>query len=181
MPALNVIVQIALLSKGETALDADKRLALGMDELVSRKFGLDTEFLRAYVTRVVLFTGMRSYMSQHLLPSTESFATVRARVRELVGMKFAVNIQGRLGFKGLAARVADVRPFAGMSASMILSRSLGCERFAAQIAHKIFQLRVHVLQVPGKSAGIAKLLAAYVTSEWPLVLMNPHVTQIRIL
>lgn len=63
VPALNVIVQIALLSKGETALDADKRFALGMDELVSRKFGFDTEFLRAYVTRVVLFAGMRSYMS----------------------------------------------------------------------------------------------------------------------
>lgn len=175
MPAFNVIVQIALLSEGETALDADKRLALGMDELVSCKFGLDSEFLRAHVARMVLLAGMRSYMSQHFLSSAEPFATIRARVRELVSMKFAVDIEGRLGFEGLAARIADVRPFAGMSASMILSCSFGRERFATQIAHKVLQFCVHILQVPGESAGIAKLLAAYVTSERSLIFMNPHV------
>lgn len=178
MPALNVIVQVALLSKSETTLDADERLALGVDELVSRKFGLDSEFLRAHVARVILLASMRSYMSQHLLPSAEPFATIRARVRELVGVKFTVDIEGRLGLEGLATRIADVRPFAGMSAPMILSRGLGRERFTAQIAHKVLQFRVHVLQVSGQSAGIAELLAAYVTSERSLVLVDPHVAQI---
>lgn len=181
MPALNVIVQVALLSKSKTALDADERLVLGVDELVSCQFGLDSEFLCAYVARVILLARMRSYVSQHLLPSTEPFSTIRAHVRELVGVKFAVDIEGCLGFEGLAARVADVWPFAGMSAPMILSRSLRRERFTAQIAHKVLQLRVHVFQVPGQSARIAELLAAYVTSERSLVLVDPHVAQIRIL
>jgi len=34
--------------------------------------------------------------------------------------------------------------------------------------------------VPGQSAGVAELLAAYVTSERSLVLMYPHVSVKRI-
>lgn len=40
---------------------------------------------------------------------------------------------------------------------------------------------MYVLEVPGQSAGIAELLAAHVAGEGSLVLVDPHVSQIRIL
>jgi len=86
MSALNMIVQVALLSESETALDANERFVLGMDELVPREFRLDSEFSLAHITPVILFAGVRGYVGQHLLPPAELLAAIRARVREDVGV-----------------------------------------------------------------------------------------------
>lgn len=76
MPALIMIVQITLLPESETALDADERLVLGVNELVPRKLGLDPELPLAHVASVVLLAGVRGHVSQYLLSPTESLATV---------------------------------------------------------------------------------------------------------
>lgn len=102
-------------------------------------------------------------------------------MREFVGVQLAVDVERRFGLEGFAARVADVRPFAGMRTPMVLSCSLGCERTAAQVAREVLQLGVHVLQVPGQAARVTKLFATDVASERPLVLVDPHVPQIRVL
>jgi len=181
VPALVVIVQVALLPEGQAALDAHERLLLGVDELVPRQLGLDAELLRAHVARVILLAGVRGHVGQHFLSAAESFAAVRARVRELVRVQLAVNVQRGLGPERLAARIADVGPFASMRASMILPRRLRSERAAAQVAREVLQLRVHVLQVTTESSRVAELLAAHVTRERSLVLVDPHVAQIRVL
>lgn len=181
MPTLDVIVQIALLSECEAALGAGERFVFRMYELMSHELGLDAELLAARVARVILLAGVCGHVSEHLLPAAEPLGAVRASVRELVGVQLAVYVERRLGLEGLAARVADVRPLAGMRASMVLPRGLGRERTAAQVAREVLQFRVHVFQVSGQTAGVAKLLAADVTSERPFVLVNSHVPQIRVL
>jgi len=181
VPALVVIVQVALLPESQAALDAHEGLLLGVDELVPRQLGLDAELLRAHVARVILLAGMRGHVGQHFLSAAESFAAVRTRVRKLVRVQLAVNVQRRFGLERLAARIADIRPFASVRASMILPRRLRSERTAAQIAREVLELRVHVLQVTTESSGVAELLAAHVTRERSLVLVDPHVTQIRVL
>jgi len=56
-----------------------------------------------------------------------------------------MDVERRLGFEGLAARITDIRSFAGMGTPVVLPRGLGRERSAAQIARKILQLRMYVL------------------------------------
>jgi len=81
-----MIIQVALLPKSETTLAANKWLIFGVYKLVPCQFGFDSELLAAYVTRVILFARMRGHVSQNFLPSTELFATVRARVRKFIGV-----------------------------------------------------------------------------------------------
>lgn len=176
-----MIVQVALLPERETALDADERFVLGMNELVPHELGLDPELPLAHVAPVILLASVRGHVRQHLLPPAEPFATIRARVRKYIGMQLAVNVQRCLGFISFPARIADIRPFTGMSAPVILPRRLGRKRSAAQVAREILQLRVHVLKMPGQTPGVAELLAAHVAGERSLVLVNPHVSQIGVL
>lgn len=176
-----MIVQVALLPEGKITLVADKRLVLGVDKLVPRELGLDPKLPRAYVARVILLAGVRGHVGHHLLPPAEPFAAVRTRVREHVGVQLSVDVQGRLRLERLPARVTDVRPFASVGTPVILPGSLRRERLAAQVAHKVLQLRVYVPEVSGQPAGVAELFAAHVTGERPLVLVNPHVAQIRVL
>lgn len=98
-----MIVQVAFLSESETTLDADEWLVLGVNELVPRELGLDPELLLAYVARVVLLAGVRGHVGQHFLSPAESLVAVRARMREVISVQLAVDVQGCLGFKGLPA------------------------------------------------------------------------------
>lgn len=86
MSALEMIIQIAFLSKGETTLAANKWLIFGVYKFVSCQFGFDSKLLAAYIAHVILLARMRGDMSQYFLPSAELFATVRARVRKFIGM-----------------------------------------------------------------------------------------------
>lgn len=76
MPALNVIVQIALLPKGKAALGAGKRFVLRVNQLVPREFGLDAELLAARVARVIFLASVRGHVGEHLLPTAEAFDAV---------------------------------------------------------------------------------------------------------
>lgn len=71
-----MIVQVALLPKSETAMNADKRFIIGMYKFVSREFGLDSELPLTHVAHMILLAGVRGYVSQHFLPPTESLAAV---------------------------------------------------------------------------------------------------------
>lgn len=81
-----MIVQIAFLPKSETAINADKRLILGMNKFVPHEFGLDPELPLTHVAPMILLAGVRGYVGQHLLPSTKLLAAVRTYVREHVSV-----------------------------------------------------------------------------------------------
>lgn len=83
-------------------------------------------------------------------------------MRKLVSVRFIVNIKGRFCLERLAARVTDVRSFAGMDAPVILHGSLHGEAAAAYVAGMILHTVVHVLQVIVQTAVLKVLLTANV-------------------
>jgi len=140
-------LEITFLAETNTTLPTLVRLLLGMNTFMPGQIVLHAETLAAYIARVFFLARVYCQVTQHLLSPAKSLGAIRALVRELVCMSFAVYVERSFGFECLATRVAHVWAFTGMDTSMIFHGGLHGEATAAYITSMILHPIVYVFQM----------------------------------
>lgn len=175
-----VISQVSFLPEADTALLASKWLVQRVGPPVPRQLVLHSEALSADITNVVLLPRVRRLMTDHLLFPSKELLTVTTFKRILVRVNLTMNVKRGFSLKGLAAGVADIRPFSRMDPTVVLHGCLHSETSAADIAGVILHSTVDVLQVIIQTTCLTELFTAEVASVGLLPCVSPHVDLVAV-
>lgn len=105
---------------------------------------LDAKSLPTHMALVFFLPRVSEYMSAELRFPTKLARAIGTEVGELVGVDFTVDAERGQSLESFAAGVANVRAFAGVSATVVVPYRAFRERFGAQVARPVPPSLVHI-------------------------------------